>query len=524
MKNSTLRIHQIRCELGHTPEKKDIAQKLHCSPADILSFEIERESLDARKDDLHFSYTVLAEVRNAQRYAGNRDCRPAEKEVYEMPPRNTGSTERPVVVGFGPSGMYAALILAECGYRPIVLERGKCVEQRTEDVEAFFHGGSLNPSSNVQYGEGGAGTFSDGKLTTRIRNIRIHKVLDEFVEAGADSAITYQQRPHIGTDVLRTVVRNIREKIISLGGEIRFETQMKELICENGKVRGVVTDKGIIEACHVILCAGHSASDTYETLYDQGVVMVQKDFAAGVRVEHPQDMINRRQYGKYADHPSLGAASYRLAHTASNGRGVYSFCMCPGGVVVPASCAEHALAVNGMSYAARDGAYANSAILVQIRASDFDHGHPLDGFAYQKMLEERAFRENYKAPAMNIRDYVHHTSATEFVHGTSYPRGLVREDMHSLFSDEVNAAMEEGFAAFDRQIPGFIDRGIMVGMESRSSSPIRIIREKNGESTSIKGLYPCGEGAGYAGGIVSSAVDGIAQAENVIQSILKASE
>ena len=516
----TLRIHQIRCEIGHTPDCKDIAEKLHCHENDILSFEIEKESLDARKDDLHFSYTVLAEVRNPSRYSRNRDVSFGKKQVYEMPAHNDEKKERPVIVGFGPSGMYAALILAESGFRPIIIERGRDVDARTEDVESFFHGGSLNPSSNVQYGEGGAGTFSDGKLTTRIKNIRITKVLEEFVEAGAEPCITYQHRPHIGTDVLRTVVKNIRMKIISLGGEIHFETKMESLMIQNSKVIGVHTDRGDFLSNHVILCAGHSASDTYETLYDQGIQIIQKDFAAGVRVEHPQVLINRRQYGKYWDNELLGAASYRLAYTASNGRGVYSFCMCPGGVVVPASCMENTLAVNGMSYSKRDGKYANSAILVQIPASDFDHGNPLDGFTYQKQLEEKAYRDGYMAPAMNISDYVNHTVTDSLVHDSSYPRGCHIEDMHQLFSAEVNTAMEEGFHYFDKKIPGFISQGIMVGMESRSSSPIRIPRNENGQSISIEGLYPCGEGAGYAGGIVSSAVDGIHQAELVIEDIM----
>lgn len=516
--SDTLRIHQIHCPVDRKLNENDIASKLHCSPADILSFEIERESLDARKD-LHYSYTVLAHVKNAHRHLSKKDVSEGKKEIYVMPDSRKEPCTRPVVVGFGPAGMFAGLILAECGYEPIILERGKCVEEREKDIQAFFEHGVLNISSNVQYGEGGAGTFSDGKLTTRIHNIRIQKVLEEFVQAGADPAITYQHRPHIGTDVLRMIVRNIRNRIISLGGEIRFDTQMLKLQKDGNTITGIVTDKDIIPCEKVILCAGHSASDTYETLYDQGVEMIQKDFAAGVRVEHPQDLINRRQYGKYHDHPALSAASYRLAHTASNTRGVYSFCMCPGGVVVPASCIENTLAVNGMSYAARDGEYANSAILVQIPSKDFNHGHPLDGFTYQKQLESLAFRPGYQAPAMNICDYVHHQNSVTPVHGTSYPRGLSLEDMHHLFSDEVNCAMEEGFQAFDHKIPGFIDQGIMIGMESRSSSPIRIPRNDNGESMSVSGLYPCGEGAGYAGGIVSSAVDGIRQAENVIASL-----
>jgi uncharacterized FAD-dependent dehydrogenase len=511
-----LKISQIPVSIGDTLDTEHIVRKLHARPSDILSYTIERESLDARKnEELHFSYTVWAEVRNEEKYARRKDVTQGMPKHYELPDQiQTG--ERPVVVGFGPAGMYAALILAECGARPIVIERGKPVEERAADVDAFFKAGILKPESNVQFGEGGAGTFSDGKLTTRIKNIRISKVLEEFIEAGADPKIRYEHRPHIGTDVLRGVVKKIRKKVISLGGEIRFETKLTSLITTDGKVTSVHTSQGDIETGHVILACGHSASDTYETLLRQGVEIVQKDFAAGVRVEHPQILIDENTYGKYAGHPSLGAASYQLTARTSVKRGVYSFCMCPGGVVIPASTEAEHLAVNGMSYSARDGKNANSAILVQIPRADFDHGHPLDGFTFQKELEKKAYRARYQAPASNISDYLNHQVSKELVIASSYPRGIGCEDMHALFSDPVNKALEEGFASFDSRIPGFIDQGIMVGMESRSSSPIRLPRTQEGVSESTRGLYPCGEGAGYAGGIVSSAVDGIRQAENVL--------
>lgn len=514
-----LRIHQIKCPLGEKPTSETIAKKIHASPSDILSFQIERESLDARKEEIHYTYTVLAEVKNAQRYIKKKDVSEGITKNYTLPPFCNEETDRPVVVGFGPAGMYAGLILAECGYRPIIIERGKKVEERSKDVTSFFQTGKLNVQSNVQFGEGGAGTFSDGKLTTRIKNIRIQKVLQEFVEAGAEPEITYQHRPHIGTDVLRTVVHNIREKILSLNGEIRFETTLLQIHTENGALKSIHTNKGDIPCTKLILCTGHSASDTYETLFQQGLVMIQKDFATGVRVEHPQALIDRSTYGEHYENPNLPTASYRLSHTASNGRGVYSFCMCPGGVVIPASCEENTLAVNGMSYSTRDGKNANSAILVQIPSSDFDHGSPLDGFQFQKELEKAAFRPSYQAPAQNIIDFVNNKKSTTPVLQSSYPRGIIMENMHSLFSDAVNGALTEGFLAFDKKINGFLSTGIMVGMESRSSSPIRIPRNENGESCSIKGIYPCGEGAGYAGGIVSSAVDGITQAERVITSL-----
>ncbi len=511
-----LKIHQVHCPVTDTLSKEHIAKKIRANVSDILDFTIDKQSLDARKEDLYYSYTVYANVRNEQKYTKNRDVTISNREEY-IPPLPLQTEERPVVVGFGPSGMFAALLLAECGLRPIVIERGKSVEERTKDIESFFHEGKLLEESNIQYGEGGAGTFSDGKLTTRIKNIRIRKVLEEFIEAGAEPAIAWQHRPHVGTDQLRGIVKNIREKIIRLGGEVHFETKLLDLQIEHGRVCGIVTNRFTLPANYVLLCAGHSAYDTYQTLYQHGVSMIQKDFAAGVRVEHPQTLINQNQYGKYAD--VLPPASYSLTYRSSNGRGVYSFCMCPGGQVVPASTQQNALAVNGMSYHARDGKNANSAILVQIPAKDFDHGHPLDGFLYQKELEERAFRANFYAPSSNIQDYLAHRISKQLVIESSYPRENVLEDMHALFDAEVNLAMEEGFQAFDRKIPGFIQQGIMVGMESRSSSPIRIPREENGRSLSLDGLYPCGEGAGYAGGIVSSAVDGIKQAENVIANI-----
>ncbi|MBR2991404.1 MAG: hypothetical protein IKF51_08130 [Solobacterium sp.] len=513
-----IRIHQIKCEPGHFPGAEDIAKKLHCLPSEVEHFEIERESIDARHGEVTMIYTVLAKVRSEERYMHLRDVQRGFRYAYSL--KEAVSDERPVVAGFGPAGMSAALILAESGLRPIVIERGKSVEERAVDVQRFFEHGILDPASNVQYGEGGAGTFSDGKLTTRIKDPRVHKLLEEFVEAGADKAILYQAMPHLGTDKLQQIVRNIRQKIVRLGGEVRFSCTLEHLLTENGRLRGAVTDQGIIPCRHLVLCLGHSAADTYRNLFSQNIAMEQKDFAAGVRVEHPQEMIDRNQYGIYAGHPALGAAPYRLTHRASDGRGVYSFCMCPGGIVIPASTEDGALVVNGMSYAARDGRNANSAILVQVHTADFDRGHPLDGFIFQQELETRAYREGFRAPSQNIADYLHHQATDTLCIPSSYPLGNVPEEMHALFPAAIGTALEEGFRAFDKQIPGFIDRGIMVGMESRSSSPVRLRRTETGESVSLAGLYPCGEGAGYAGGIVSSGVDGIKQAENVIEDIL----
>lgn len=515
-----LRIHQVKCNVGEKLSTSHIAYKLHASENDIISFTIEKESLDARHEELMYSYTVLAEVKHPQRYLKRKDVNEGEKTVYQNPDK-ISVDERPVVIGFGPSGMFSALLLAECGFKPIILERGKSVDERERDIQDFFQNGRLLKESNVQFGEGGAGTFSDGKLTTRMKDIRVSKVLEELIEAGADPAIAYQHRPHIGTDVLRVLVKNIREKIISLSGEIHFNTRAESIEIKDHHVAGVYTNAGYFPCTRVLLCAGHSASDTYETLLQQGIQMIQKDFACGVRVEHPQTLINENQYGRFKDHPALSAASYQLTYRSSQGRGVYSFCMCPGGVVIPASTEENSLAVNGMSYHARDGKNANSAILVQIPTKDFDQGNPLDGFAFQKALEKKAYINLFNAPAMNIKDYVKHQESTSLCIPSSFPRDAICTDMHALFSDEVNASLEEGFLHFDHKIPGFVSQGIMVGMESRSSSPIRIVRKESGESITCGGLYPCGEGAGYAGGIVSSAVDGIRQAENILASYKK---
>lgn len=512
-----LKIHQIRVEIGDQLTIDHIAKKLRTRPSDIVSFDIERQSLDARGTDLHFSYTVYANVRNEERYLRLKDVSQESREDYVLPVvRRKGL--RPVVIGFGPAGMYAALLLAECGLKPLVIERGSAVEKRSRDVEQFFRDGTLDEESNVQFGEGGAGTFSDGKLTTRIKNFRIRKVLEEFVEAGADPAIIYEHRAHLGTDVLCKIVKNIREKIITLGGEVHFDERFEKLIIKDGMVSGVLTNKDHFDAKHVILAIGHSAQDTYEQLLSQGVHIEQKDFAAGVRVEHPQSLIDTCTYGRYAGHPSLGAASYQLHAKTSVNRGVYSFCMCPGGIVIPSSIRDGELVVNGMSYSARDGANANSAILVQIFKRDFDHGHPLDGFLFQKELERNAYRKGFVAPAQNIKDYLNHEMSALCL-PSSYPLGTTVEDMHVLFPEEVNVAMEEGFRMFDRRIHGFVEQGIMVGMESRSSSPVRLVRTEKGESLTVQGLFPCGEGAGYAGGIVSSATDGLKQAENVISMI-----
>lgn len=518
-----LKIHQIKCTLDQTLNTERIARKLGCQPKDILSYSILRESLDARKGSCVFSYTVKAEVHNESHWLKNRDVTLDDTVPYQLPEVSALPEQRPVIVGFGPSGMFAGLILAECGFHPIIIERGSPVEERQKEIQDFFSTGILNPESNVQYGEGGAGTFSDGKLTTRIKDIRIEKVLAEFIEAGAPEAIAWQAHPHLGTDQLTKIVSSIRRKIESLGGEVHFHTRLESLVAKDHAVTGIHTSQSDYQTQSVLLCTGHSAFSTYSALQKQDVVMEAKEFAVGFRAEHPQILIDRSQYGKDCGNPRLSPAEYHMAHTSASGRGVYTFCMCPGGIVIPSSSEPETIVVNGMSYSTRSGRNANSALLVQVKKKDFDHGSVLDGFLYQHALERKAYQMtgSYQAPAENISDYLNHTSPSGLVTESTYLFHTQEKDMHALLSDEMNASLEEGIHSFDRQIPGFIAQGILVGLESRSSSPVRLIRSEQGESIQMKGLYPCGEGAGYAGGIVSSAVDGIRQAENLIHSLQK---
>ena len=510
-----IKASNIKCPVNTVINRQYLAHKLKIKESDIISFTILRQSLDARSSQVLAQYAVALELHNEKHYLKNKDFEPYTPYVYELPVC-TRNDVRPIVVGFGPSGMLAGLILAEAGMKPIIIERGGPVEQRIKDVDTFWKEKKLNPDCNVQFGEGGAGTFSDGKLTTRIKDDRVHKVLEEFIEAGCDEKIAYEANPHIGTDKLRDMVRNIRQKIIDLGGEIRFNTRMKDLHMEEGQLKGVITDEGLISGEYVILCLGHSAVDTISTLSSR-ITITPKNFAVGVRVEHPQSLIDQVQYHGH----DLGEpASYHLTHTAQNGRGVYSFCMCPGGVVVPSASEEGTIVTNGMSYSDRALPNANSAILVQIFIDDYFHGDPLDGFAYIRDLERKVFElgEDYKASVQNISDFINDTD-TDLVLTPSYAHGTVKRDMSDIFEPYVTEALKEGLLNFDKKIPGFIDQGIMTAAETRSSCPVRLLRNADCQSDIIPHLFPCGEGAGYAGGIISSAVDGIRCAEALIKAV-----
>ncbi|MFV0479652.1 MAG: NAD(P)/FAD-dependent oxidoreductase [Anaerorhabdus sp.] len=517
-----IEVKNIELSLDQTMSEKIIAKKLGCSVLDIQSFSLLKESLDARKNKMHLIYTVLVKIKNEKKYYSLLDVQqhtPINDEPLEL---ENHLAYQPIVIGFGPSGMFAALTLAEAGCRPIILERGACVEQRTLDVQQFWDSGFLNPESNVQFGEGGAGTFSDGKLTTRIKDHRVSTVLKRLVDAGADPAILYQSHPHLGTDKLVDIVKNIRNRIISLGGEIHFDTKFESFTSVDDK-KIVHTSQGDFSTNALFLCLGHSAKDTITSLMDCHLHIEPKSFAVGLRIEHSQKFINVNQYGKYASHPRLGAAEYRLSHTASNNRGVYSFCMCPGGVVIPSSNVENTIVVNGMSKSDRADTNANSALLVQIPVEDFYVSSALDGFIFQEKIEQQAFQlagETYKAPVQLVQDYINNTPTTSI--GSiipSYSLGYTLSNLRSLFSAEVNQSLTEALLAFDKKIKGFSSSdAIFTGPETRSSCPIRISRNEFLESVSHPLVFPVGEGSGYAGGIISSAVDGIRCAQQFITS------
>ena len=519
-----LKVSNIKVPLGTATDDVFLKarKKTGLKKEDIASQKILRRSVDARKKQVELVYSVLLE-RNKKVFQNRADIIEIEPKRIELPKAGSEPLKnRPVVVGFGPCGMFCALYLAKLGFAPIVLERGADVDARTKAVEGFWHGGALDPNTNVQFGEGGAGTFSDGKLTTRIGDGLIDAVLEDFVSAGAPEDILYQAMPHIGTDVLKTVVKNIRERIISLGGEVRFCTCAKNLVIKNGKLTGLKLSTGETLPCEVAVFAiGHSARDTYEMLYDENIKMILKPFSVGFRAEHLQKDIDDAMYGDFAGHKDLGAANYQLSYR-ENGRGCYSFCMCPGGSVVLASSEEEAVVTNGMSLRARDGKNANSAICVNVFEKDFESAHPLAGVAFQRKLEKNAFLlggSDYKAPVQRLTDYIDGKVSDSF--GTAQPtigRGTKFCDLNTLFSDDFNQLMKTGLLSFERKIKGFVSKdALLTGVETRTSAPIRILRNENGMSESVYGLMPAGEGAGYAGGIMSAAVDGIKTAFKIIE-------
>lgn len=522
-----LRISQLKLQCHHSREELlgRIACVLRIRESEILELQIVKQSIDARKKpEIFYVYTVDVKVTNEKKALSHHrpNVTKATTQPYRFPECGSEKmTHRPVVVGSGPAGLFCAYMLAEHGYRPILLERGASVEERKREVETFWQTGKLNLSTNVQFGEGGAGTFSDGKLNTMVRDPlgRNRKVLEVFVENGAPKEILYVNKPHIGTDLLMQVVREMRRKIIAWGGKVHFHTCLSELLTEGQRVTGIraVTESGdTVTFCteHLVLAIGHSARDTFEMLHRQNVPMEAKAFAVGVRMEHPQAFINRAQYGR-EDADGLPAASYKVTSNLADGRGVYSFCMCPGGYVVNASSEEKRLAVNGMSYHARDSKNANSAIIVTVTPKDFGTQSPLAGMYFQRELEERAYSlADGAIPVQRFADFCLHRVSDSFGEVTPCMKGnYAFADVRSIFPETIGDALECGIREFDSLIRGFaMDDALLSGVESRTSSPIRMPRDDKFQSV-VAGLYPCGEGAGYAGGITSAAMDGIKVAE-----------
>lgn len=508
--------------------KHKAAKAVRLKENDIYNFKILKESIDARrKSNIRFNYSVEIECDNEKKIVDRlNDTSIKLAEAKYDGKFKTGSKKmqhRPVIVGMGPAGMFAGLLMAEKGYRPIIIERGQKVEERTESVNDFWNGKPLNLESNVQFGEGGAGTFSDGKLTTRIKDNRCDYVLNEFVKAGASKEIIYSGKPHIGTDVLKDVVRNIRNKIIELGGEVRFNSKLEDLSIKDGKLYSIKVNGEEIPCEVLLLSIGHSSRDTYEMLYKRNICMEPKAFAIGVRVEHPQHMIDVSQYGKYAGHKKLKAADYRLTYTSNRlNRSIYSFCMCPGGVVVAASSEEGRLVTNGMSYYKRDGVNANSAIVVSVEDKDFQGNSPLKGMEFQRHYESLAYKltsEKYFAPVQLVGDFMNDKVSTKLgAVEPTYRPGYEFKDLKNCLPGYVVEGIKEGLTVFDKRINGFArEDAVITGIETRTSAPLRILRNEKFQSVSLNGLYPAGEGAGYAGGIVSSAVDGIKTAESIMK-------
>jgi uncharacterized FAD-dependent dehydrogenase len=533
-----IRITELSLPLDHAGDalRKAIVKRLGISDSELLDFSVFKRSYDARKKNsvITFVYIIDLTARNEpailKRFADDAHVRPApDTNYYPVAKAPTELSERPLVAGFGPCGLFAALLLAQMGFRPIVLERGRDVRRRTKDTWALWRKKELTPESNVQFGEGGAGLFSDGKLYSQIKDPRFYgrKVMHEFVRAGAPEEIMYVSKPHIGTFRLTGVVAKMREEIIALGGEVRFENKVTDVLIENGQIEGLMLGDGeTLHGQHVVLAVGHSARDTFRMLHRRGVFIEAKPFAVGFRIEHPQSLIDKARLGKYAGHPELGAADYKLVHHASNGRSVYSFCMCPGGTVVAATSEPQRVVTNGMSQYSRNERNANAGIVVGINPEQDFPGGPLAGVELQERLESLAFElggSDYCAPGQLVGDFVRGTASREWGEvEPSYQPGVRLGDLATSLPDYAIEAIREALPAFGKQIRDFDrDDAVLTGVETRTSSPLRITRDTESlQSVNVRGLYPCGEGAGYAGGILSAGVDGIKVAEAVARSLV----
>lgn len=526
-----LKIRNFSISLEEESQLEDLfSKKTWIKKADIKEFKILQRSVDARRtDNITLIYTIGIVGHSSDKIL-QKSLKPrTQSEIVDLKNDHlffsVGNLEmqhRPLIVGMGPAGIFAALYLARKGYRPILLERGKAVEERSLDVANFWNGSApILPQSNVQFGEGGAGTFSDGKLTARSKDPRTFFILKDLVDAGAPEDILYQNKPHVGTDVLRRVLINLRKELLSLGAEIYFEEQLTEVTVREGKLAQVKTSKGReLGVDALVLAIGHSARDTYKMLHDSSVKMESKAFAVGLRIEHPQEWLDKAQYGKSAGHPALGSADYMLSHKSSNDRSVYTFCMCPGGEVVASTSEEGCVVVNGMSFRSRNSGIANSAIVASVTPEDWDN-EVLGGVEFQRTWEKKAFElggSNYFAPIQTVGEFLGTGTKEQLLCDPSYRPGVNEADLKIVLPEPIITSIQEGISAFGHKIKGFDHPGaILTGVETRTSSPVRILRNEAGESISTKGLYPTGEGAGYAGGIVSAAMDGIKQAENIMK-------
>ncbi len=524
-----IRIRGLRLGLDSTEAdiKAEAAKTLMVQPKFIQNFHIVKKAVDARRKKVYFSYSVEVELSNAvmlpKNVLNNIDVSLVKSEPEQvLTPGSVKMPWSPLIIGMGPSGLFCALFLARHGYRPVVIEQGMDVDTREQKVEAFWNGGKLDVLSNTQFGEGGAGSFSDGKLTARSNDARVEYVLRALADFGAPEEITWLKKPHVGTDVIRQVVKAIRKEIIRLGGEVWFGAQLTDIDIQQGVLRRVeINGQTQVEVSAAVLAVGHSARNVYRMLHQKGVTMTPKAFAVGVRLEHPQEVIDYMQYGEFAGHPALGPADYNFTYQdRATGRSAYTFCMCPGGRVIAAASEEGLLAVNGMSYAKRDSGVANSAVVVTVTPDDWDD-EVLGGVDYQEELEEKAFvagGSNYHAPAQYLKDFMER-DASSSLEGciATYRPGLTPANMWKLLPKEIAEVLYRGLQSWGKKAPEFLDEdAVMTGIETRTSAPLRIQRDAERVSVNLRRLYPCGEGAGYAGGIVSAAVDGIKTAEKII--------